>query len=69
MNEQPWGLYVLQLLQYFVEQQHYQVVTIRQNRKELWLMNAQNKDYPILLLSHDSDAILMERQVYGAYFK
>ena len=52
MNEQPWGLYVLQLLQYFVEQQHYQVVTIRQNRKELWLMNAQNKDYPILLLSH-----------------
>lgn len=64
MNEQPWGLYVLQLLQYFVEQQHYQVVTIRQNRKELWLMNAQNKDYPILLLSHDSDAILMERQVY-----
>lgn len=64
MNNQSWGLYMLQLLEYFVENHQYQVVTIRNNHKDLWLMNAQNEKYPVILLVEDIDQSLLSRQDY-----
>lgn len=61
MND-PWGLYTLQLLKFFVEKHHYQVITIRQYRKDVWLMNAENENYPVILLSYETNARLIERQ-------
>lgn len=64
MKEPAWGIHMLQLLEYFVEQHQYQVVTIRNNHKDLWLMNAKNEKYPVILLLQDSDASLRERREY-----
>lgn len=45
------NLYTFQLLHFFVKQYQYQIVTIRQQREEKWLMNPAQQDYPVIFLT------------------
>lgn len=51
MEPMKEDLYTFQLLHFFVSQYHYQIVTIRQQRQEKWLMNPAQPDYPIIFLT------------------
>lgn len=44
-------IYAYQLLHFFVTKHQYQIVTIKQQRKDIWLMNPQNEQYPVIRLS------------------
>lgn len=46
-----YDIYAYQLLHYFVTQQGYQIVTIKQQREDIWLMNPHHQTYPIIRLS------------------
>lgn len=52
-NMQPTNseIYAYQLLHFFVTKHQYQIVTIKQQRKDIWLMNAANQQYPVIRLS------------------
>ena len=58
-------IYCIQLLTYFVTQQNYQMVTLRQTTKnDYWLTNPENKEYPILRLSNEPNKELISDEVY-----
>lgn len=46
-----YDIYAFQLLHYLVVQHGYQIVTIRQQREDIWLMNGNTQQYPIIRIS------------------
>ncbi len=44
-------LYTFQLLHFLVSEYHYQIVTVRQQRHEKWLMNPTHPNYPVIFLT------------------
>lgn len=57
-------IYAYQLLHFFVTKHHYQIVTIKQQRKDIWLMNPANEQYPVLRLSAYSNADTLSNTEY-----
>lgn len=44
-------VYACQLLHYLVTQQQYQLVRVQNQKNDHWLMNASNKEYPVICIS------------------
>lgn len=61
MNQNNEDLYTFQLLHFFVSRYQYQIVTIRQQKQEKWLMNPQHTQFPVIYLTALSDEQLAQR--------
>lgn len=64
MNPSNCDLYAYQVLHYLVTKHQYQIVTIKQQRQDIWLMNANHKQYPIIRLSAKSNADTLGNSEY-----
>lgn len=56
MQPSKQEIYAYQLLYYLVTKHQYQIVTIKQQKEDIWLMNAQHSLYPVVRLSSSSNA-------------
>lgn len=50
-TEKQYNAWMLELANYFVNEHEYQIITISQNQSEMWIVNAKNLNYPILLIT------------------
>lgn len=71
MEPTKYDIYAFQLLHFFVSKHHYQIVTIKQQKEDIWLMNKDNERYPIIRLSTTNNADTLKnieylRQVHRA---
>lgn len=71
MEPTKYDIYAFQLLHFFVSKHHYQIVTIKQQKDDIWLMNKDNERYPIIRLSTTNNADTLKnieylRQVHRA---
>lgn len=64
MEMKDQDLYVLQLVQYFIEQQHYQMVVVQNHKNDVWLANSKHAFYPIIRVSAESEEELYYEHNY-----
>lgn len=57
-------IYAYQLLHFLVTKHRYQIVTIKQQRQDIWLMNAAAPQYPVIRLSAHSNADTLSNTDY-----
>ncbi len=55
MKYTNYDVYAFQLLHFFVTKCGYTIVTIRQQKEDIWLMNVNNETYPVIRLSTNPD--------------
>ncbi len=53
-----------QLLAYFVSEKGYTIVSVQQDRDDLWLIQPKNRSFPILRLCRESREELQSKQSY-----
>lgn len=59
-----YDIYAFQLLHFLVTQHGYQIVTIKQQREDIWLMNPLHAAYPIIRLSTSDNAQTLQNLEY-----
>lgn len=64
MQPSVYDIYSYQLLHFFVTKHGYQIVTIKQQREDIWLMNKDNEHYPIIRLSTTDNATTLQNLTY-----
>ncbi len=50
-SKSQYGAWMLELANYFVKEHSYQVITISKNQSEMWLVNPESLENPIMLIS------------------
>lgn len=51
MEYRSEDVYMFQLVNYFVKKYNYQIVTVKQQKNDVWLINPRNERYPVIRLS------------------
>lgn len=64
MDINPFELYTFQLLHYFVGEYGYRMMTIRGQRRDVWLINRQRREFPLICITNASDAQITEKREY-----
>ena len=64
MNYLDLDIALAQLLAYFVSEKGYTIVSVQQDRDDLWLIQPRNRNYPILRLCRESREELRRKQNY-----
>lgn len=62
MNQ--FELYALQLLHYFIAQHNYQMLSVRGQRKDVWLLNREHREFPLICITHASDEEIQSKLPY-----
>lgn len=70
MNYSTNDIYVIQLVNYLVSQADYQIVTVQQQKNDIWMVNAKHDTYPVIRLCSDPAGIMYDkdyiRQIHRA---
>ncbi len=64
MEIHSFELYTFQLLHYFVGEYGYQMMTIHGQRQDVWLINRQRKEFPLICIINASDVQIAEKESY-----
>lgn len=51
MEFTKYDMFAYQILNYLVEEHHYQVIRVQQHKDDIWLMNAKQEHYPVIRIS------------------
>jgi len=69
MEFHRYDLYAFQLLHFLVSNYQYQIVTVRQQRKEMWLVNRDHEVYPIIRIGAFEDSQIIDQTDYMMQIK
>lgn len=53
-TESQYNAWMLELANYFIKNHEYQVITVTDSQKEMWLVNSKEKDNPIMVITSET---------------
>lgn len=63
MSEKQYEVWALELSNYFIKKQKYQLITFNQETSEMWLFNPKEKRYPIVLITTKPISMLNQLEI------
>ncbi|QIK69878.1 rhomboid family intramembrane serine protease [Erysipelothrix sp. HDW6C] len=66
MDNKQYGAWIIELSNYFIKNYGYQLITMSKNNDEIWIVNAENKTTPIIMITTQPTQNL-QRDVVGKH--
>src|SRR5690554_1785658 len=63
MSDKQYEIWALELSNYFIKKQKYQLITFNQETSEMWLFNPKEKRYPVILITTKPISTLNQLEV------